>query len=77
MENNDANTDYHKFVRLGDRKWEIVEITSANSYPKSQFDLSPSYTNILKNGSAPLPLTQEGEGVQTMWALYSWQIYLL
>ena len=27
MENNDANTDYHKFVRLGDRKWEIVEIT--------------------------------------------------
>ena len=27
MENNDANTDYHKFVRLGDQRWEIVEIT--------------------------------------------------
>ena len=27
MENNDANTDYHKFVRLGDQKWEILEIT--------------------------------------------------
>ena len=27
MENNDTNTDYHKFVRLGDQIWEIVEIT--------------------------------------------------
>ena len=27
MENNDTNTDYHKFVRLGDQKLEIVEIT--------------------------------------------------
>ena len=27
MENNDTNTDYHKFVRVGDQKWEIVEIT--------------------------------------------------
>ena len=27
MENNDANTDYHKFVTVGDQKWEIVEIT--------------------------------------------------
>ena len=27
MENNDTNTDYNKFVRLGDLKWEIVEIT--------------------------------------------------
>ena len=23
---------------------------SANSYPKSQFDLGPYYTNLLKNG---------------------------
>ena len=27
MENNNTNTDYHKFVRLGDQKWEIAEIT--------------------------------------------------
>ena len=27
MENKDRNTDYHKFVRLGDQMWEIVEIT--------------------------------------------------
>ena len=27
MENKDTNTDYHKFVSLGDQKWEIVEIT--------------------------------------------------
>ena len=27
MENNNKNTDYHKFVIVGDQKWEIVEIT--------------------------------------------------
>ena len=27
MENNNTNTDYHKFVKVGDLKWEIVEIT--------------------------------------------------
>ena len=27
MENNSTNTDYHKFVRVGDQKSEIVEIT--------------------------------------------------
>ena len=27
MENNDTSTDYHKFVRVGDQKQEIVEIT--------------------------------------------------
>ena len=27
MENNYTNTDYHKFVRVGDQKCEIVEIT--------------------------------------------------
>ena len=27
MENNDTNTDYPKFVKLGDQKWIIVEIT--------------------------------------------------
>ena len=26
---------------------------SANSHPKSQFDLRPSYINLLKNGSSP------------------------
>ena len=26
MENNDTNTDYHKFVGVGDQKWEIAEI---------------------------------------------------
>ena len=30
MENNDINTDYHKFVTVGDQKWEIVEITIRN-----------------------------------------------
>ena len=27
MENKDTNTDYQKFVRVGEQKWEIVEIT--------------------------------------------------
>ena len=27
MENKDKNIDYQKFVRVGDQKWEIVEIT--------------------------------------------------
>ena len=27
MENKDTNTDYQKFVRAGDEKWEIAEIT--------------------------------------------------
>ena len=27
MENKNTNTDYHKFVRVGNQKWEIVEIT--------------------------------------------------
>ena len=27
MENNSTNTDYHKFVRVGDQRGEIVEIT--------------------------------------------------
>ena len=27
MENKDTNTDYHKFVRAMDKKWEIVEFT--------------------------------------------------
>ena len=27
MENEDTNTDYQKVVRVGDQKWEIVEIT--------------------------------------------------
>ena len=26
MENKDTNTDYRKFVRVSDQKWEIVEI---------------------------------------------------
>ena len=26
MENKDTNTDYQKIVRVGDQKWEIVEI---------------------------------------------------
>ena len=25
MKNNDTNTDYHKFDRVGDQKWEIVD----------------------------------------------------
>ena len=27
MENKDTNADYQKFVRVGDQKWEIAEIT--------------------------------------------------
>ena len=27
MENNSTNTDYHKFVRVGDQKSELVEVT--------------------------------------------------
>ena len=92
MENNNTNTDYHKFIKLGDQKWEIAEITIIISSffflawdlysllfiqgvfkshlkkitptykvpipPKIQFDLSPSYINILKNVSAPAPAPQ-------------------
>ena len=70
MENKDTNTDYQKFVRVGDQKWEIVEVTikitffawdlyslstkspsTKVSHPKSWFVLSPSYKNIMENGS--------------------------
>ena len=27
MENKDTNTEYQKFVRVGDQNWEIIEIT--------------------------------------------------
>ena len=27
MENNDTNTDYKRFVRVGDQNWEIVQVT--------------------------------------------------
>ena len=27
MENKDTNTEYQKFVRVGDKKWELIEIT--------------------------------------------------
>ena len=27
MENEDTNTDYQKLVRVGNKKWDIVEIT--------------------------------------------------
>ena len=41
---------------------------SANSHPKSQFDLSPFQLNVLKNGPGTQPLIPQGrgEGVQTM-----------
>ena len=32
MENKDTNTDYQKFLRVGDQKWEIVEIIIAIIY---------------------------------------------
>ena len=93
MENKDAKTDYQEVVRVGDQKWETVEITiriiffvwdsyslflykqrifksdlkkithtqRTNSHPKSQYDLSPYYINLLKNGSIP-PLHHPGGG---------------
>ena len=83
--NKDTKTGYQEVVKVGDQKWEMVEITigiifyiwdsyllffiyvgnfqvpskkitptqSANSHPKSQFDLSPYYINLVKNGSFP------------------------
>ena len=32
MENKDTNTDYQKVVRVGDQKWEIVEIMIGNIF---------------------------------------------
>ena len=32
MENKDVNTDYQRVVRLGDQKWQIVEITIKISF---------------------------------------------
>ena len=32
MGNNGKNTDYQQFVRVGDRKWEIVEITIGTNF---------------------------------------------
>ena len=32
MGNNNKNTDYQQFVRVGDRKWEIVEITIGTNF---------------------------------------------
>ena len=33
--------------------WKITYTQSANSHPKFQYDLSPYYINLLKNGSIP------------------------
>ena len=74
MEKKDTNTDYRKFVRLffiqGVFKSHLKKIAptqSANSHPKSQFDVSPSYMNVLKNAPHP-PLITQGVGVRTMAA---------
>ena len=32
MENKDTNIGYQKFARVGDQKWEIVEITIGISF---------------------------------------------
>ena len=32
IENNDANVDHHKFVRVGDQEWEFVEITTGITF---------------------------------------------
>ena len=45
---------YSLFFIYGVFKSHLKKITeSANSHPKFRFDLSPSYINVLKNGSAP------------------------
>ena len=64
MENNDTNTDYHKFVRVRDQKWEIVEIKIGinlflleiciHYFLYREFS-NPSYINVLKNDSASPP----------------------
>ena len=53
---------YSLFFIEGVFKSHLTKITptqSANSHPKSQFDQSPYYINVLKNGSAP-PSPREG-----------------
>ena len=44
------------FIYVGNFQVPSKKITptqSANSHPKSQFDLSPYYINLVKNGSFP------------------------
>ena len=45
MENKDTNTDYHEVVRVGDQKWEIVEIMIRNI-----FFVSDSYSLFFIQG---------------------------
>ena len=51
MENNDTNTDYHKFARVGDQKWEIVEIAIGIIF----FFCLRFVFNILYTGSFQVP----------------------
>ena len=57
MENNNTNTDHHKFVRVGDQKVEIVEITiwiilfAWDLY--SLFFIQGVFKSHLKNKSTP------------------------
>ena len=46
--------DIYYFLYIhGIFKSHLKKITAANSHPKSQFDLSPYYINLLKNDSVP------------------------
>ena len=51
MENKDKNTDYHKFVRVGDQKWEIVEITIGISFFASDLYSLFYIQGVLRGGS--------------------------
>ena len=57
---------YSLFLIKGVFKSHLKKITptySASSHPKSQFDLSLSYMNVLKNGSfPPFPPSPRGRG---------------
>ena len=54
MENKDTNTEYQKFVRVGDQKWEIVEITIGIIFLLFSFGLRFVFT-IFYIGSFQVP----------------------
>ena len=56
---------------------KITYTQRANCHPKSQYDLSPCYINLLKNGSIPPLHHPGGEGMQTMKSLWICQCIFL
>ena len=52
MKNKDTNTDYQKFVKVGDQKWEVVEITIRIIFFVSRSSSSSSSSSRSRSSSS-------------------------